>query len=202
MVKVLSQAGNSLADIYDVKGSIAGIDELETRELPIFHEMGATVFSERFSTQLLRASTGAIAQNTDIGLTIPSMPDAVARLLAVAIITDDATRILHCTMVVRDPVAEQEFPVWIWDEATSLSARMIDNAQVTAVFDLLVGSVAADMLPSFMGGTGQPQTVDELVVRGRTTGFGAGDVTVTALAYVAFSLVGGVSSRGLPIPSW
>jgi len=200
VVKILSRSGASLADIYDVEGSIAGIDQLDTRELPIVHEMGATVFSERFSTQVLRATTGAIAQNTDIGLTITT-PGPVARLLAVSIITDAASRILHTTLLVRDEVNSQDFPVWVWDATNNLDVRMQDDGTV-AVFELLLGSAAADMLPSFIGGTDQAVTVDQLVLRGRTTGFGAGDVTVTALIYVAFSLLGGVSSRGLPIPSW
>ena len=45
MVKILSQAGISLADLYNVEGSIAGIEQLDTRELPIVHEMSGTIFS-------------------------------------------------------------------------------------------------------------------------------------------------------------
>ncbi len=164
--------------------------------------MGATVFSERFSTRIIRATTGALLQNVGIGVVIPNTGDTVARILGIAVITDDFTRLTRVNVTVQEPTAPaQEFPVWVWDQTNALSLS-IQDAGVTAVHNVLVGSHPLQMLPTFMSGTGQREMVDQVIMRGLTAGFGAGNVTVTALIYVAFSELGGLSSRGLPIPSW
>jgi len=64
MPKVLGQVGVSLADAYDIEGSIAGVDELVTRDVSLTHDMAATIFSERVSTAIRRSATAALAQNT------------------------------------------------------------------------------------------------------------------------------------------
>lgn len=203
MAKVLSQAGNSLADVYDVEGSIAGIDHLETHELPIVHEMGATVFSERYNTDIRRAPTGAIAQNVAFNVFVTGLPPTPTRLLGVAVFADDATRVLQAAVFAREPDRGRDMPIWVWDGTTSIISTFDDNGS-SAAFDLLVGSVAMNMVPTMVGAVGQPQPqmVSDLVFRGLTTGFGAGTVAITALYYSANAQLGGVSSRGLPIPGW
>lgn len=203
MSKIQSQAGNSLADVYDVQGSIAGIDTLETRELSIFHEMGSTVFSERFATTFRRLVSGAVAQDTDINVVLTNLPGAVTRLLGVVVFSDDASRISNLTLLVRDPAAGQDIPLWVFAAGTSeRSAFFDDNAGST--FDVLLPSPATVFVPTFIGGSAQanPNMVQDFAMRGRTTGFGAGTVFVRAILYFAFPFVLGTRSRGLPIPSW
>ena len=65
MPKILSQAGDSLADSYDVAGSIAGVDDLITQDVQLLHEMGGTIFSERLTSQVLTIASGSIAQNSE-----------------------------------------------------------------------------------------------------------------------------------------
>lgn len=202
MVKILSQSGNSLADMYDVVGSVAGIEQLETRELPIVHEMGRTIFSERFSTIIRRQTSGAVAQNTDINIVTADLPSVPSRLLGVAVISDSGARILRLTAACRSSQNLREFPVWVYDGTNFLPISLVDNGAAVAQFDLLLPNAQATMLPSFTGGSGQPQVVEELALRGRTTGFGAGTVFVRVLYYLAFAQITGISSRGLPIPSW
>lgn len=200
MVKILSQSGDSLADIYDVEGSVAGIDQLETRELPIVHEMGATVFSERFSTTTRRSSTGAIAQSTAFGIVIGNLPPMPTRLLCVTVLSDDETRIADAAIVLRDPDEEQELVVWAFDGSATV-VRLVDDAQAVATFDLLHSSLPF-VQTMVGGGEQQPDMVDQIGLRGITTAFGAGDVTITAIYHLAFAFRHGLSSRGLPIPSW
>jgi len=202
MVKILSQSGNSLADIYDVKGSVAGIDQLETRELPIVHEMGATVFSERFSTTIRRTAATGVAQNTDINAVITNLPVMPTRLLSVGVISDDGSRILRLAIMARDPVANLEVPIWVYDAANFLPINLT-NAGAVTTFDSLLGNVQATMMPNMVGGSAQqPDMVSQLSLRGTTTGFGAGTVDVTAIFHLGFAFQRGLSSRGVPFPSW
>ena len=199
MVKILSQAGNSLADTYDVEGSIAGIDHLETHELPIVHEMGGTVFSERYSTTIRRAASGALAQSTAINVVLTDLPAVPTRLLGVAVLSDVAARIGNLGVMISD--GNREFPVWSYS-LNARGIRLIEEGAAVAQYDILRPDVDLLMLPSMCGGTDQPQIVDQIALRGITTAFGAGTVFVRALYYIAFAQIGGVSSRGLPIPSW
>jgi len=211
MVKILTTSGDSLADIYDVEGSIAGIDQLHTRELPIVHEMGSTIFSERFTTAIHRVASGDVAQSTNIFLVITNMPVMVTRLLSIAVITDDPTRLERAVVLARDPrpsVAGMECPIWQWDETNFTSLDMIDFGDATPTrYQLLRGTSEATFVPNFTGGSGQqPDMVSEIAFNSRTTAFGAGTVFVRLLLHVASARAhragSGVSSRGLAIPSW
>lgn len=203
MPKVLSQAGNSLADTYDVEGSIAGIENIETRDLPIVHEMGGTVFSERWSTTVRRAATGNIAASAVIGIVLTDLPNTPTRILGISAISDDASRLAALAVLARDPIAGREFPLWIHETATADNVRMVDDGSAVTQFDLLRPRTAHTINPSFTGGFEQPQIVNEIAIRGAATAFGAGTVFVRVFIYIAFAETGRVpSSRGLPIPSW
>ena len=201
MVKIQSQSGDSLADTYDVVGSVAGIDSLETRELPIVHEMGATLFSERYVTTIRREASGNVAQNTQINLVTTTLPITPCRLLGFAIISDAGARLSRVTMSVREPDSDQEIPIWAFD-GTTTTIHLVDAGAAVAAFDLLGGTQV--FVPSMIGGSGQrnQDMVQEVVVRALTTGFGAGTVFLRALYYIAFAFRGGISSRGVPFPSW
>jgi len=203
MTKIQAQAGQSLADIYDIKGSIAGIDDLETRELGIIHEMGATVFSERYGQIVNRSSTGAIAQNITWDNVLTNLATAPNRLLAMVVYADAGARVLRAQVSIRSGFQSREVPVWIYDGTNFIATRLDDNGTL-GVSDVLLPNVQQTQLPNMMGGSGQPGTnvASEIAFRGTTTGFGAGTVTVTMMALGAFADLGGVSSYGLPIPSW
>lgn len=202
MSKVLAQAGNSLADTYDVEGSVAGIENLETRELAIVHEMGATVFSERFQTEIRRMNTGDLAQNIDFNVVLTDLPVTPARLLGLTVVADTGSRVLRVAVLIQDLVANREVPVWVYDGSTIIATRMTDAGSLATV-DLLVGSGPTLMLPTFAGGPVLPQSADQVSMRGTTTGFGAGTVDITCYFLLALAEdPTGLSSRGLPIPSW
>lgn len=204
--RVQTQSGSSLADIYNTKGSKLDIDEIDVREIKGVHEMGATIFSERLSGGIRRGSTGAIAENIVFG-EVMNMATVPSRLLALVVFTDNAARIDDCNVVILSTESDgdlQECPLWIWDGANSEIARFIDNAGNADEHNVLLPTPGTRSLPSMSFGTDQPTIADRLVLRGTTTGFGAGTVTLTMLAYVANALArtGEISSRGLAIPGW
>lgn len=201
--KILSQAGNSLADVYDIEGSIAGIDQLETKELPIVHEMGATVFSERLSGRIVRATTGDIAQNITFNVTMTGLGLTAQRILAIGVFADVNARADRVVVSIRDPVAGREVPIFVWSTAADVETAMRlqdDDGAVASVFALI--SALPVIVPNMLLGSDQPQAVNEIVMRGITQGFGAGTVEIVMVVYTAFAQVEGVSSRGLPLPSW
>ena len=202
MGRILTDAGRSLADTYQADGSSVGIERLETRELPIVHEMGATVFSERFQTTQRRQSSGGVIQNTAINLILTDLPAAPTRILGVAVISDDATRIARCVVETRDPIAGRDFPIWVWNPTDFETIDMEDAGGGVGVFELLIPHPQLNLMPNFVGGSGQPQTVDQIALRALTTGFGAGTVFIRVHYYSAFSEVVRPASGGLPIPSW
>ena len=200
MVKILSQGGRSLADMYQVEGSIAGIDQLETRELPIVHEMGATLFSERFRTTFRRGTTGPVAQSATPNISITNMPEGISRILGVQVITDDSSRIANVQVSVHDAVAAQDFPIWTWEVGNSDPIRLTDNA-VGLTAEVLVPN-EGQLLPCFVTNGQTRLEISQIHLRADTTAFGAGNVFLTLLVHFAFTFTGGVSAFGARVPSW
>lgn len=205
MVKILSQAGNSLADIYEVVGSIAGIEQLETRELPIVHELGGTVFSERFSQDIRRAQTAALAQNTAWDVVITALGDNAIRVFGLAVHTSVTARVAFCSVSVNREVNGREVPIWIWDATPDIeiNVRYSDNGAAAATTIFLRPVQLLEGLPNLMTGEEQPAHNNRIAFRGVTSGFGAGTVIVTMDVLTGFGQIqGGLTGRGLPFPSW
>jgi len=205
MTKILSQSGQSLADIYDVEGSVAGIDQLETRELPIVHEMGQTVLSERFTTRIFRISSGTPAQNTGFSVEETNLPETPTRLLGLQVIATDPTELTRVAVLATDPTLGQDFPLWVWDTTLSLGEVVVlEDATVAVTRSILLPRPSMSVFPAFVGGKEQQSSqVSSVTLTGLTAGFGAGTTNVVALLYLAFPLRDiNISSKGLPIPSW
>ena len=204
MAKIQAQAGNSLADLYDVEGSIAGIDHLLTHELPIVHEMGGTVFSERFSGNVRRGVTAALAQNTAFDVVLTDFGAGPIRVSGLIVFADSAGRVDNAMVAVRDPGDGREVPIWHYETSVDndLNIRIDDNDAGAAALILLRPVTNIQNMPSMVIGTGQPSSMPEIAFRGLTGGFGAGTVIATVVIYTQFAQIGGISSRGLPLPSW
>ena len=204
MTKILSRSGDSLADIYDVKGSIAGIDQLETRELPIMHEMGHTVFSERFGSNIPRGDATALAQNLTWDVTLSGFGRTVVRILSLMVFANVGGRITNAQVSVRSPALGREVPIWYWNSTvdSELTIRMQDDGGALGNFTLLRPVQLFEGIPNILTGVDQRTRVDEVVFRGLTSGFGAGTVQPRVVLHTAFSEEGGLGSRGLPIPGW
>lgn len=206
MVKVLSQAGMSLADVYDVEGSIAGVERLLAEDgISLVHEMGQTIFSERLSGHMRRSTTGAIIQSTAFNVLIGALPTGVTRLVGVQVYTDNQARVANCCLVLRDARQGREMPIWAWGTGDDfLNVEFEDNGGGVGTHSLLHSRPSVFTLPVVLVGGRQPQQVNELALRGASTAFGAGNVTINVTLYIAFTqLAGGsLSNWGLPVPSW
>lgn len=205
MPKIDSRSGSSLADSYDTVGSKVGIDNLETRDVNLVHEMGGTLVSERLTSEIFRVQTGSIAQSTafdaDFSQVLPT--GIIMRVLGLAMIVDTANRVSNCAIVARANLADQEIPLIINDGSED-PVRMQDDGAAVALLQTL-GSDGAmiPQIPTLLIGSGvRNSTVNTLFLRGVTSGFGAGTVQITGLAHIAFARPEGVSSAGLPVPSW
>ena len=206
MVKILSQSGDSLADVYDVRGSVAGIDQLETNELPIVHEMGATVFSERLSGAIRRAASGTLGDSDVFDIRLADLPAGPWRVLGVQVFANATARMGNVMVGFSDAAAaDREIPFFIWDSTNDVESntRTLDNGGAVANFEALIPTQGTQT-PTLGVGGGQPQTVGDIVFRGAALAFGAGTVIAHALIYIGLSQVGGgsVSNRGLPVPGW
>lgn len=202
MVKILSRSGDSLADTYDVQGSIAGIETLESREVSLVHEMGGTLFSERVSGFIRRQVTGDIVQSTTFDFVNADLPNVPYRVLGVSVLASAANKTTQAAVSLRDPISGREIPIFVWDVANDKTSlvRIVENGAASGNFLALIPNQT--LVPNMGIGSGQPQQVNELAFRGKSSAFGAGTVELTMLVYVAFSQIGGLSSRGLPLPGW
>lgn len=203
MPKVLAQAGTSLSDVYDVEGSIAGVEELVTRDVGLLHEMGATIFSERFSTAIIRATSGDVAASTAFDdISTPNV-DSYFRVMNVAVLSDGVARLANCNVAIRDPLSGREVPLWVWDENVAdpaLAIRIAENGGAAgAGFTWLNGLT---FLPIIGAAAAQPQSTPDITFRGLTNAFGAGVVETIALVTLAFAESRALSSIGLPLPGW
>lgn len=208
MPKIRSQAGISLSDLYDVEGSIVGVQDLVSREVHLSHEMGAAIFSERLVGRVRRMTTGDLAQNIDFSVQMADLPRVGFRVLGIDVISDAGLRVGHAVVSMHVPGVTfgQDFPLWTFDQDfanTGRTVRIIDDENAEANLNQLAGQLGDGTLPSMGFGVDQRLNVPNIVLRGTTSGFGAGTVEVIALIYVAAAETGsGLSSRGLPIPGW
>jgi len=209
MGKILSQAGVSLADVYDVEGSIVGVDELITREVHLQHEMGAQIFSERLRGFIIKLEPGAIAQNTSFSVGITKIPDSPNRLIGVQCVATNA-RISNIALYVSDISAiAREILVWSWDVVNDQNStqRWSDDGGAVGSVNMLRSTAPNYGLPLLITRTGDSGQMPELNVRGTTAGFGAGTVTPVILCMMIRAnpqapVPGDPRSHGLPVPSW
>jgi len=204
--KIQAQAGVSLADVYNVKGSIAGVESLLSEDVQVVHEMGSTLFSERLSGTIRRADSGPIGQSTTFDVILTDLPPVPTRVLGIQVISDDGSRLTSVSVMARDGGAQQEFPLFVWSAAVLapdfISVRMQDDGAAAAAFDVLAPQQSMNRLPTLLLGSSQPQVTSQISMRGTTSAFGAGTVATIALIYITFAEQGGLSSHGLPVPGW
>jgi len=175
--------------------------------------MGAAIFSERLAGQVFRLFFDDITQTVTLGASFTGLPETPFRLAGFQILVEGGlearlTRIVaSLSELDAGGTAIQEIPFWSWDTTlgTSETVRMIDGGAAAANFDLLIPAPSnLPQLPQILTGAFQPGVVNGITCRGLTATFGAGDVDIIALAYILFpdAAGSGISSQGLPIPSW
>jgi len=205
VVKILSRAGVSLADCYNVQGSIAGIERLESDEVTLVHEMGGVIQSERMGLSIRRATTTALAQSTGWNVVLADLPEGVFRIFGVQMYANVIARTAHAALLLRSGDQEREIPLLVFDSAhdTESEIRMEDDGAGVATHFIL-NSVSPVLSPVIAVGPGQPRVMNQIAFRGNTAAFGAGSVNIRAIIQIGFTHLSGStpSSIGLPIPSW
>lgn len=211
MTKILSQAGISLADAYNVQGSIAGIESLESREVALVHEMGATIFSERIATFIYRPITTGILQSAAWNTRYIFIPDVVTRLVGITVCVPvaEAGRIDRAQVSVETlsgTVVTAEIPVWMWNAAQDVLSTMhwSDAGGAAASYEFM-RPANGPQLPLLLVGTQAHFSGAMIQFRGVTNAFGAGTVDPILQLHVLFSSLQADSvgrTWGLPIPSW
>jgi len=202
--KILGQDGTSLADLYDVEGSIAGIEELDSRDVKTVHEMGSTILSERIGATITEIGTGALAQTVAWNINF-SLGEAFHRILGIQVVTTPVDRILTSQVSITTPPqgGSDDIPVWYWDSAVNgmISIRLMQNAGVSTL-QLLQPSMVP-LLPNLsVGNEKGPLGAFTMSWRGITSTFGAGTATSTLIVYHIGARASNISDRGLPLPSW
>jgi len=206
--RIGNQSGISLADQYDVPGSIAGLHRLDTEEVKTVHDMSATLFAERASGRIFRIATGALTQSVDFEVVGSAMGGTQSRIYGIQVQIDiaigDVLDIARCAVVARSSETNREIPIWMWNNVDGATIRMDDGTGTLANEVFLVPNPLFTMPPFMLFGPSQPLFVDQIAMRGSTAAFGAGDVTITALVYsaIATDQVSGSESFGVPVPSW
>jgi len=208
MPKILSQAGTSLADVYDVEGSIAGVEQLDVESVKAVHDLGGQIHSERTLGVLERSSSGDLNQTTTFGKVIGTFPDAIARIFGVSVIVDTAARLGHCSIAVRDRSNDREMPIFVWDSTLDREQVITWSDDGGTVAEFIHCSVLVSQLPTMLMRMGTGRNMGEFVFRGESLTFGAGTVEAIALIHIGRPVLNEVAtpgepkSHGLPIPSW
>lgn len=207
MPKVLSQAGISLADAYEIQGSIAGVEQLRSEEVALVHEMGGTMFSERITGGMVRLTSGAIAQSTDFNISMATPIQGLMRILGCFVQIDTAGRLTNAQLSNGSTIGgdEHDCPFWAWATGAGedFERGIIVQASGAAVAGrvMLVPSNRPN-IPGMIIGDEQRIGVPQIRFRGQSAAFGAGTVTAIATLYVASAADPRLTSYGLPIPSW
>lgn len=198
--KILSKSGASLADVYDVKGSVAGIEELDSAQVQLTHDMASTIFSERMGSSIVLVSTGALLQSTtfDVEITgLPATPFRVHNIMCNNGGTTTVARLAHaCVVMVSEPGA-RDIIIWAWDGT-------VQSQRIEGGTDEILGRSQAfgGVLPTIGMGGDQPSRVPQMFFRGETLAFGGSTVNIACVTHFSNSQLEGISSVGLPIPSW
>jgi len=209
MGKILSQSGISLADVYDVEGSIVGVETLLADEVQVVHEMGATIMAERLQSFFLRLLPTAPAQNANFSVSSGDLPDCANRILGATMLIPAANAgdVNNASLSIQNGRIDREILFSTWDLATDpeIDVRFNDDGAGVASFTLLRPLVHS--MPSLITRLGLGQAMPVIRFSGSTTGFGAGTVPVMAIVHVCrptpeTPMAGQPSSHGLPLPSW
>lgn len=211
MSKVLAQAGISLADVYDVEGSIVGVQELEAHEVKAVHELGGQIHSERLQAFVILLTTGPILQTITFDVVAGGIPDSINRVLSVFVFSDVSSRTNFVQVGISGQGVAGEVPMFAWDSGadTEQTTRLSIGGAAAAnvIGKRLLGQGTTNFTPQLLMRTGANKLMPDLVMRGASNTFGAGNVTISALVLIARPdegnpPPGAPSSFGLPIPSW
>lgn len=204
--RILGDSGKSLADVYDVDGSVVPIENINGEDIHLVHEMGGTIMSERLAGEHFRLGTGPHLQNVTFNATMAGTDLApLSRILAIQVMAlqIQAGRTDRLAVMLQDAVSGREIPLWIWDATTDPEVELnwSDSGAAVAA-NISFQPVSHIFVPSMLVGAGHQQPLHNIILRGVTGAFGAGNITYFLMVHMLFPHLKGISSLGLPVPSW
>lgn len=211
MSKILAQTGMSLADSYDVEGSICDISDLLTKEgVNLTQEMGATIVSERMQSSFLELRADGILQSVAFNVVSDPLPDCVNRLLGACVIgtfSATGTGVSACSLAIRDNVTGREYPFWAFDTVAGLESAIFWSDDGAAVAEVSIVEPTISSLPEMVFRQGAAKLMPSIVFRGEMVAFGAGTPDVIAMIHLGRASAtapgaGEPRSHGLPMPGW
>jgi len=206
--KILSQAGVSLADVYEIEGSVVGLENLDVGDIQGVHDLGPQIQSERLRTFYVTLATGDILQNIAFEVIAGGIPDSVNRILGVQVIFENAGRLDFASLSISDSVTGNEIPIWVWDKNDDPERRMRWSISGAAVVqDIQCQPLGPSLLPYLITRHGDSGLMPNLIFRGQADGFGAGNMNARCVVALCRPNTGNPgagepSSHGLPIPGW
>jgi len=206
MPLIQAQVGTSLADTYDVPGSVAGVEELLTREVPLSHEMGGTIASERMRDTFFVATSGNVLQSANFSAQLTNFINVPTRILGVAVVGDVASRLNNVAVMLRNS-AGSEFPLLVFDDITDTERNIRFDLDGVGVASMISYQPNVVLTPTLLIRGGAANVMGTIILAGTTTAFGAGNLVVTMIVHTArpsrdTPAAGAADSFGLPFPSW
>lgn len=222
--KTQAPFGSELAKLYDTEGQRIGSPgaELESDRIILTHEMGQLMMSERLRVAIRQCWSGAVPQSSTFESIMTDLPDSPVRILGffpftlpgVGAVTDFTT----VTLCAREGNEPREMPLWNWSGAATGAVYLPARFQPTAglalgnyqmlvnAFGVSTGHLPFATMPSLIvkanNVVGPRASVDDLVLRGTTSAFGAGTREVFVHVMIAFPFPFVEGEAGLPVPSW
>jgi len=204
---ILGQAGKSLPDMYDVRGSQVDIEELDAHVIAAVHEMGAVINSERMGSSVVLLDDDAVLQSADVLATV-ALDAGITRILNCFVYTDVAGRLSDVSVWLQNAAGTREVPLFVWETTVDdeLPIRLNNDGAIGGFIAYRPTSFYPS-LPMLAFGAGQRAQMPTLVMRGQTPGFGAGEVDIHAVVQIVSADVTGTgtgapSNIGLPLASW
>lgn len=206
MASQQNDVGRSIAKLYDSPEQLRAGAELTDREIVLTHDMGQQVFAERHRV-VHRQATFAVAQSTAFDQLIDGLPEQF-QVLGVQVTVDTNGAIANLAVHAENEGHTLSNALFYWESAGG-SSTVIRVAPGGDTNVLLPSAVCAALFPNrnlvLSRNTREATGGIALAVRGTTTAFGAGNVTITARLLLAFfnrqnstMPLGAVA----PFPSW
>jgi len=209
MAVIQGDAGASLAETYDVKGSQVRISELVDKEVHLTDELGQRVFSERARFSVIEFQTSALAQNIAFNVEQGGIVDAPNRILGFECFGNNASRLAHVSLAISNTITGREIPIWKWqlavNDMTEMNVQWSEDGEAVATTINYATGMPFD--PQLLLRMGLQSDMPSLIMRGITSGFGAGTQIITGVLTLLRPTSldpspGEPSSHGLAIPSW
>lgn len=207
-VRTQGAVGTSLGPLYDTEGTrlSAGADILDG-EIHLVHELGGQVAAERMRWQLRTGTATAIAQSTAFEARIVDLPD-MCKITGWWIEVGTAGRLRDAGIYLENSTEAQGVPLMLWDSATGTTGtfQMFGGDRILLIPGAAMGAAYPNRDFAYRNLDASNNEV-ELVLRGQTSAFGAGDVTIAGrIAMLFFSRSGGLGllppGAIAPYPSW